>query len=268
MGAGELTLWASIVKLMRAAARIRWLRLAVAGWHFHVDAISFTHDHIWDGTSLVLRKAVRQYARHGHRVLDLGTGHLGLLAVYCALTCRVRAVAVDINEDYVENARLVAKASHAMGIDFRQSNWFSDVDGTFDVIFGNVPYVPTDVGTTPEQVQTHREIWDGGHDGLAPARTILANAARFMKPEGFLLLGINTAYIPRVETIGLIHSSEDLELRKIVQSWISPSEVYVLGLKDSYIRANPPEPTSERCPDNIEWSSGGLFDTHVWGPHP
>ncbi|MBI4962912.1 MAG: class I SAM-dependent methyltransferase [Desulfomonile tiedjei] len=268
MGTGETTLGASIVKLMRALARTRWLRLAVAGWHFHVDAVSFTHDHLWDGTSLVLRKALRRYARDGYRVLDLGTGHLGLLVVYCATTCRVRAVAVDINEEYVENARLVAKASRAGKIDFRQSDWFSNVDGTFDLIFSNAPYVPSEIGQASEHGRIHPDIWDGGHDGLGPARTILADAVHFMKPKGLLLLGINTVYIPRIATLALIEGSEALDLRTIVESWTSPSEVYVLGLKHSYIRAHPPDPISEKCPDNIEWSSGGYSDAHIWGPHP
>lgn len=268
MGTEDLTPWASIVNLMRAAARIRWMRLAVAGWHFHVDAVSFTHDHLWDGTSLVLRKAVRRYARTGYRVLDLGTGHLGLLAVYCALTCRVRAVAVDINEEYVENARIVAKASHAGEIDFRQSDWFSNVDGRFDLIFSNAPYVPTQIGHASEHGQIHRDIWDGGHDGMAHTRTILTKAGRFLKPEGLLLLGINTTYVPRIATLALIKASKELELRTVVESWISPSEVYVLGLKESYIQANPPEPTSESWPDKGEWSGGGYCNAYPWGPHP
>jgi methylase of polypeptide subunit release factors len=231
MQTGELRLWLPLSRLLLGMCRLRWLRLAVAGAHFHVDAVCLIHDHIWDGTSLILRKGIRRYARDGDRVLDMGTGHLGLLAVYCARTHNVQVVAVDVNEEFVENARLIAKVSEAPNIEFRQSDWFAHVDGRFDLIFGNVPYVPTKVGLASQDVHEFPEIWNGGDDGMAHARSILAQVAGFLKPKGLLLLGINAAYVPRRSTLALLDASEDLELREIVKSWISTSEVYVIGQK-------------------------------------
>jgi methylase of polypeptide subunit release factors len=228
----EPHLWLSFLDVLRGIPRLRWLRLALAGWHFQVDAVSFVHDHIWDGTSLVLRKGIRRYTGDGQRVLDMGTGHLGLLAVYCARTHNASVVAVDVNQEFVENARFVAAVSEAPTIDFRQSDWFSNVDGKFDVIFSNCPYIPTEFGCRGHDPDEHPEIWDGGRDGLVHVRVILANVSRFLKPEGLLLLGIDTFYVPRPTTLDLLESSPDLELRRIVKSWISTSEVYVIGFKD------------------------------------
>ncbi len=227
----ELELWPGVCRAIEGMLRLRWLRLAMAGWHFQVDAVSLVHDHVWDGTSFVLRKGIRRYVHDGDRVLDLGTGHLGLLAVYCARTHQVEMVAVDVNEEFVENARIVAKASFAPPIDFRQSDWFSRVDGTFDMIFGNVPYIPTEKGSPGQSAHEYPEIWDGGNDGLIHERTILTQVARFLKPKGLLMLGIDTMYIPREATMALLDSSRDLDLREIIRSWISPSEIYVIGLK-------------------------------------
>jgi hypothetical protein len=42
-------------------------------------------------------------------------------------------------------------------------------------------------------------------------------------------LGIDTFYIPRDATLALIKVAADLELREIISSWISRSEVYVIG---------------------------------------
>jgi methylase of polypeptide subunit release factors len=231
MRTGEQQAESPLLHMFHGMLGLRGFRLALAGWHFQVDAVSIVHDHLWDGTSLVLRKGIRCYAHDGQRVLDLGTGQLGLLAVYCARTHNVKMVAVDLNEEFVENTRLVAGASDAPAIDFRQSDWFSNVDGTFDLIFGNAPYVPTDMVSARQYLQPHPEIWDGGNDGLAHARTILANVGRFLRPEGLLLLGIDAAYVPRDVTLGLVEATQDLELMTIVQSWISASEVYVIGLK-------------------------------------
>jgi hypothetical protein len=231
MRTGELHLELGVSGLLHGMLRLRWLRLALAGWHFQVDAVSVVHDHIWDGTSMVLRKGIRCYARDGQRVLDLGTGHLGLLAVYCARTFNVNIVAVDVNGDFVENARVVAAASDVPEIEFRRSDWFANVDGAFDLIFSNCPYIPTDIGLAYQHLRPYPEIWDGGHDGLEHARAIIAGVAPFLRPEGLLLLGIDAAYVPRTVTLALIEACHDLELVDIITSWISASEVYVIGLK-------------------------------------
>jgi methylase of polypeptide subunit release factors len=227
----EASLWLSISHLLRGAPRLRWFRLALAGWHFYVDAVSLVHDHIWDGTSLLLRKGIRRYTWHGQRVLDMGTGHVGLLAIFCTRFHQVEMVAVDVNENFVENARRVAFASECPNIDFRQSDWFCDVNGTFDVIVCNCPYVPTEIGATGSASAEHPEIWDGGQDGLTHIRKILSDAGRFLNPDGLLLLGVDTFYVPRSATLGILERSPELELRKIVRSWISTSEIYVIGLK-------------------------------------
>jgi release factor glutamine methyltransferase len=224
--------WLPLGKLLRGVPRFRALRLALAGWHFEVDAMCLIHDHIWDGTSLLLRKAIRRYSIDGQRVLDIGTGQLGLLAVFCARIHDVEVVAVDVNEDFLENAQLVAAASGVSSIDFRKSDWFSNVDGTFDLIFGNVPYIPTDLGTACLNMDGFPEIWDGGCDGLAHARRILSEVGNFLNPGGCLLLGINAAYVPTANTVALIESFGELTLREIIKSWFSGNEVYVIALKE------------------------------------
>ncbi|AFM25083.1 methyltransferase [Desulfomonile tiedjei] len=260
MSLGELQIWPSILDLVHSLIRLRAFRLAIAGWHFQVDAVSLVHDHIWDGTSLLLRKGIRRYARDGYRVLDLGTGHLGLLAVYCARTYEVRTVAVDINDEFVANARIVAMASHVPEIVFKQSDWFSNVDGTFDVIFGNVPYVPTECSTNANS-REHPEIWQGGKDGSSHVRCILQQVADYLKPHGLLLLGINTRYLPRTSTMGLIETSQELELRTIVESWISRNEIYVLGLKHPiYERLHETPGIRAECPESFS-------RPHIWDAH-
>ncbi len=259
MSLGELQIWPSFLNVVQSLIRLRALRLAIAGWHFQVDAISLVHDHVWDGTSLLLRKGIRRYARDGYRVLDLGTGQLGLLAVYCARTHEVRTVAVDISEEFVANARIVAIASHVPEIVFKQSDWFSNVDGTFDVIFGNVPYVPTECANDADSHE-HPEIWQGGEDGASHVRSILGQVADYLKPHGLLLLGINTRYLPRTSTMGLIETSQELELRSIVESWISRNEIYVLGLKHPISGCE--HETHEMCAERLEsFSRPHLWDT-------
>lgn len=221
----------NLLKGLAAIPRLRCLRLAIAGIHFKVDAISLVHDHIWDNTSLVLHRALRRYLRDGDFVLDLGTGHIGLLAIYCSKIRQVKVLAIDVNPEFIENARVVASASQAREIEFRQSDWFSSVDGHFDMIFGNVPYIPTQIGETQIYSHDHPEIWDGGVDGLNAARTVIREAPEYLNDHGLLLLGLDTGFVSDLSMTQIIETSRDLELQAIIRSWISSSEVFVIKLK-------------------------------------
>ncbi len=234
MSATAHHLGSSLLKTLSAIPRLRCMRLAIAGIHFQVDATSLVHDHIWDNTSLLLRKAIRRYLKDDDHVLDLGTGHIGLLAIYCAKIRHVTVLAIDINPDFIENARIVAMTSLTQGVEFRQSDWFSRVEGHFDLIFGNVPYIPTDVANDSLYSHDHPEIWDGGFDGLNPARTVLTKVPDYLTEDGVLLLGLDTAFVSDASMTGLIEASRDLELQQIIKSWISSSEVYVIRHKHHF----------------------------------
>ena len=60
----------------------------------------------------------------------------------------------------------------------------------FDVVTAVAPYVPTgEIRFLPADVQTHepRRALDGGDDGLAVVRRLVAGAARLLRPGGWLL---------------------------------------------------------------------------------
>jgi methylase of polypeptide subunit release factors len=215
--------------IRRASQTLRSSALAT-GWLFRAKVKGRVHHDLWDATTLVLRTAIRRYVQDGHRVLDLGTGHIGVLAIYCASVRRVKVTAVDINQHFIENAERVATASTAQGIKFFRSNWFSDISGRFDIIVSNIPYVPTSQGEGRKDVTEFREVWDGGNDGLAHAKTILNEAAGFLNDRGRLLLGLNARYVPRSATLAVIQEAPGLELEDIVTSRWSPGEVYVIRL--------------------------------------
>jgi release factor glutamine methyltransferase len=182
------------------------------------------HGDLWDMTTLTLRKTLRDRLRDGNKVLELGTGHVGILAIYAAKLRRVEVVAVDISQAFVDNARRIAAASGAE-VAFRQSDWFSNVEGRFDVVFSNLPYLPTAAGEAANASKEHRQIWDGGEDGLDHARTLLRKAAPFLTPRGRLLLGLNTMYVPTARTVQVI-AEHGWRLERVVRTRVSPAEVY------------------------------------------
>ncbi len=225
----KLTLWTLLAKCANRMARFTNLNSLAVRSLFHVSLAGACHDHYWDETSLVMRKAIRAYVQDGDRVLDLGTGHLGLLAIYCAKIRNVQIQAVDITPEFVQNAEAVAEASGAHKIDFRRSDWFSNVSGTFDVVFSNVPYVPTGAGLQRKPGRAFREVRDGGEDGCMHARTILHQVRAFLSDRGRLLLGTNGLYVGISAMTDLIGQVGGLRLEAVVSSPWLPSNVYVVS---------------------------------------
>ena len=228
MAGSKTKIWASAYQWIGFVLRFIRSSPWLAHKLFHVRVVSAKHQHIWDGTTWVLRKALGKYLKDGHRVLDLGTGHIAALAIYCGKIRKIEVLAVDINETFIQNAKLVAAASGAEKIEFRQSDWFADVDGKFDIIFSNVPYIPTDVGMRIQSLTEYKEVWDGGPDGGNEVRRILKDAPNFLVSAGRLLLGIAPMYLPRAAVLAMIDQSPELELEDVVTSTLSPCEVYVI----------------------------------------
>jgi release factor glutamine methyltransferase len=65
--------------------------------------------------------------------------------------------------------------------------------GAFDVVTAVAPYVPTDhLAFLPADVRDHepRAALDGGPDGLAVVRAVVATAHRLLRPGGWLLVEV------------------------------------------------------------------------------
>jgi release factor glutamine methyltransferase len=225
----KLKLWVTMLRSMKQAPAYTHVNKILARMMFRVNAVSKINDHLWDETTLALKKAVKRYARDGQRILDLGAGHIGVLSVYLAKTKNVDIVAVDVNEQFVNNAINVAAASRAHRISFTRSDWWSEVDGRFDLIFCNVPYIPTEVGLKRNHETPHSEVWDGGADGRRHMRTVIRGAGDYLKNGGRLLLGVNTLYVEKEKCAELFKQAHNLNLEEIIKSRFSPSRVFVAG---------------------------------------
>ncbi len=130
------------------------------------------------------------------RVLDIGTG-CGCIAISLAHQCPgIEVVAVDVSPDALEVARRNAKAHGVEGrVQFLHGDLIAPVpaEALFDLIVSNPPYIsPSEIATLAPDVKDHepRVALDGGPDGLAFYRRLAAEAGKFLKPGGALLLEI------------------------------------------------------------------------------
>jgi release factor glutamine methyltransferase len=96
--------------------------------------------------------ACADYCRKGDRVLDLGCGS-GVGAVFCAPKVR-ELVAVDINTSAVKNTEENCKRNGLNNVEVKQSDMFSGVEGKFDLILANPPYLEVEFEKESEQFAT------------------------------------------------------------------------------------------------------------------
>ena len=128
------------------------------------------------------------------KIADLGTGSGCLLLSILSERPGAEGVGVDISESALsiarENAQRFGLAARA---NFTQSDWESRLDGTFDIVVSNPPYIPTAAidDLAPEVARFEpRGALDGGADGLDAYRHIAAVLPRILKPNGLVALEI------------------------------------------------------------------------------
>jgi ribosomal protein L3 glutamine methyltransferase len=130
---------------------------------------------------------------HTHRVLDLCTGN-GSLAVIAAMAYPdVIVDATDISEDALAVARINIDR-HKLGhrITPIRSDLLADVEGPYDLILCNPPYVNAQsMSALPDEYKHEPALaLAGGDDGMDIVRRIVRDAPAKMSPEAVLVLEI------------------------------------------------------------------------------
>jgi release factor glutamine methyltransferase len=126
------------------------------------------------------------------RVLDIGAGS-GILAVTLALETSARVCATDLSDPALRIACANAARLGAQ-VDFVQCDLGTAFDdASFDLIVSNPPYIATaEIDALQREVREWepRAALDGGPDGLAVYRRLIPDAARLLRPGGWLILEI------------------------------------------------------------------------------
>ena len=124
------------------------------------------------------------------KILDICTGS-GAIAVVLALKRGSSVTASDISEEALALAKENAEALGANVI-FVKSDLFASVEGAFDVITANPPYIPSETVDALDAVvrKEPRLALDGGEDGLDYYRKIKESVAPHLAEGGKLFVEI------------------------------------------------------------------------------
>jgi release factor glutamine methyltransferase len=128
------------------------------------------------------------------RILDLGTGSGAIVVTLLSELPNAAGVATDVSKAALAVAKSNAEMLGVSGrLRFVQAHWFEGLNGQFDLIISNPPYIPAEdiAGLLPD-VRDFDPLGalDGGADGLAAYRMIAAGAAGYLAPQGHILMEI------------------------------------------------------------------------------
>ena len=138
-------------------------------------------------------------------VLELGTGS-GVIAVTLACEWKeVHVTATDISEDALLLAQKNAEKFNIENkIQFLKSDWFDNVEGKFDLIISNPPYIGW---IEQDKICTEVTKYDpeialfAGFDGFDAYKKIIPGLAKYLNPDGFVVLEIGASQSNLVEDI-------------------------------------------------------------------
>jgi len=119
----------------------------------------------------------------GERILEIGCGS-GVVSIHCAKNgCLVTAV--DVNPNAVEAARVNADMNY-VPLDVIHSDVYDNVDGTFDTIIFNLPYLPV------EEEGLAEKAWAGGFDGMGPLPRLLSESSKYLDENGRIVVVVSS----------------------------------------------------------------------------
>lgn len=121
------------------------------------------------------------------RVADLGTGSGAIALALQNQRRTAQVLAVDASSDALAVAEANARRLQ-LPVRFALSNWLAAVEGTFDAIVSNPPYIPKADPHLAALTHEPLQALASGADGLDDIRTIVAQAPARLARGGWLLL--------------------------------------------------------------------------------
>lgn len=150
-------------------------------------------------------------------ILDVATGSGAVALALADELPDATVTACDISAGALKVARTNAEALSAKNVRLIESDLLEGVEGSFDAIAANLPYVQAGdiAGLQPEVADYEpRLALDGGADGLDLVRRLAAGALAQLHPGGLIALEIGMGQAEATEQILLANGLIDTERHK------------------------------------------------------
>lgn len=141
-------------------------------------------------TEVLVEQALLRLDTGPARVADLGTGTGALALALASERPEWQLVATDLQPDAVKLAQINAAEYELANVEVRQGSWCEPLDGRFDMIVSNPPYIdPDDPHLQQGDVRFEPlSALTAERKGMADIEQIAAAARQYLSPQGWLLL--------------------------------------------------------------------------------
>lgn len=156
-----------------------------------------------DADEAVPAEPAFEFVYKGPRVLEVGCG-TGCIGLSLAKEATVHVTMTDISPDALSCARRNAEALGMDAlVDVREADCADGIDGPFDVLVSNPPYIPTaELAELPTEVTGFepRLALDGGADGLEFFDRLVAEVPRLLVDGGLIAFELHETCLDEAET--------------------------------------------------------------------
>lgn len=166
-------------------------------------------------TETLVEEAMR-HLHDGMHILDMCTGSGCILLSLLRYSNDCEGVGSDLSEEALAIAEENA-SSLGLGAEFVQSDLFEKIEGKYEIIVSNPPYIRSgDISGLMEEVREHDPLMalDGGEDGLCFYRKIIAQAGEYLYPGGMLFFEIGCDQAQAVSQDMIRAGYRDVEICK------------------------------------------------------
>ncbi len=127
--------------------------------------------------SMLLIKSLN--IRKDEKILEIGCGS-GVVSIHCAKNGGI-VTAVDINPYAVECTKRNAE-DNSVKMDVKVSDLYANVQGKYDTIIFNLPYLPVD------EKGLLAKSWSGGDDGIGPLPKLISGSKNHLNENGRIVI--------------------------------------------------------------------------------
>ena len=149
-------------------------------------------------SELLIEESLRLFHEKPPRqILDLGTGSGALLLAAlsefssaCGTGTDASAAALEVAKTNAKNLSLADRTTFTLN-DWTQDGWQGQLDGRFNLILANPPYIATNVALSPEvaEFEPHEALF-AGEAGLNDYKIIIPALGNLLAEAGYALLEI------------------------------------------------------------------------------
>ncbi len=181
----------------------------------------------------VLAKLNAEQREQPLSILDLGVGSGCIILSLLSELPSAMGLGIDASEAALDVAKSNAKALDLSArVKFSTGNWTRGLDGPFDIVVSNPPYIPAgDIDALEPEVATYepRLALDGGEDGLEAYRDIACDLGRILAPGG--MAGFEVG-IHQAEDVAVILRECGFDAVEIHQDLGGVSRVVLVRISD------------------------------------